>query len=60
MLKVFLLTLGLLLIGIVLLSVRVLLVKGGVFKSQHIHDNQYLREQGIDCVMEQDRKAQKH
>nr|WP_262498837.1 hypothetical protein [Prevotella dentasini] len=31
--------------------------KGGAFKSQHIHDNAYLREQGIHCVIDQDKEA---
>ncbi len=59
MLTVFLLSLGFVAAALLLLSVRVLLVKGGTFKSQHIHDNEYLRQRGIDCVLEQDRQAQR-
>ncbi|MBQ3858051.1 MAG: hypothetical protein II775_05185 [Prevotella sp.] len=28
-------------------------------KSQHIHDSEYLRRQGIHCVMDQDREARR-
>jgi hypothetical protein len=31
--------------------------KGGEFSSQHIHDNEALRQKGIHCVMDQDREA---
>lgn len=41
----------------VLLSIRVLVKKNGSFKSQHIHDNEYLRKKGIHCVLDQDKKA---
>jgi hypothetical protein len=36
--------------------VRVLCVKDGTFKSQHIHDSEAMRERGIKCVMEMDRE----
>lgn len=43
-------------IALILLLVKVLLKKNGSFSSQHIHDNSAMRERGIDCVLEQDRK----
>ncbi|MBR1655587.1 MAG: hypothetical protein IKH14_00675 [Prevotella sp.] len=43
-------------IALILLLVKVLLKKNGSFSSQHIHDNPAMRERGIDCVLEQDRK----
>ena len=43
-------------IAMVLLLVRVLFVKQGEFKSQHIHDSEAMRERGIHCVMDQDRE----
>ena len=43
-------------IAMVLLLVRVLFVKRGEFKSQHIHDSEAIRERGIHCVMDQDRE----
>ena len=36
--------------------VRVLFVKQGTFKSQHIHDSEAMKERGIHCVMDQDRE----
>ncbi len=44
-------------IAMLLLGIRVLLKKGGSFKSQHIHDNEYLRKKGIHCVIDQDKAA---
>ncbi len=39
--------------------VRVLFVRQGEFKSQHIHDSQAMRERGIHCVMDQDREMRR-
>ena len=36
--------------------VRVLFVRRGEFKSQHIHDSEAMKERGIHCVMDQDRE----
>ena len=36
--------------------VRVLFVKQGEFKSQHIHDSEAMKERGIHCVMDMDRE----
>ena len=43
-------------IAMVFFLVRVLFVKQGTFKSQHIHDSEAMRERGIHCVMDQDRE----
>ena len=43
-------------IAMVLLLVRVLFVRQGAFKSQHIHDSEAMKERGIHCVMDQDRE----
>ena len=43
-------------IAMVFFLVRVLLVKGGEFKSQHIHDSKAMHERGINCVLDQDRE----
>ena len=43
-------------IGMAFFLVRVLFVKNGTFKSQHIHDSEAMRQQGIHCVMDQDRE----
>lgn len=44
-------------ICIALLSIKVIFRKNGRFSSQHIHDNEALRQQGIHCVLDQDREA---
>ena len=41
-------------IAMVFFLVRVLLVKQGEFKSQHIHDSEAMNERCIHCVMDQD------
>ena len=43
-------------IAMIFFLVRVLFVKQGEFKSQHIHDSEAMRERGIHCVMDQDRE----
>ncbi|MBR4387795.1 MAG: hypothetical protein IKT00_01290 [Prevotella sp.] len=43
-------------IAMTLLCVKVLIHKNGRFSSQHIHDNEALKEKGIHCVIEQDRE----
>mgnify|MGYP006903489034 CR=1 FL=1 len=57
MIKLMLLSLAFVAMAFVLLSVKVLLKKGGKFSSQHVHDNPGLRKQGIHCVLDQDREA---
>ena len=43
-------------IGMAFFLVRVLFMKNGTFKSQHIHDSEAMKERGIHCVMDQDRE----
>ena len=43
-------------IGMLFFLVRVLFVKQGEFKSQHIHDSEAMKERGIHCVMDMDRE----
>ena len=43
-------------IAMIFFLVRVLFVKQGEFKSQHIHESEAMRERGIHCVMDQDRE----
>ena len=57
MIKLLLLTLLIIAIAMLLLSVKLILKRGGKFSSQHVHDNPGLRKQGIHCVMDQDREA---
>jgi hypothetical protein len=56
MLETLLISVLIIAIAMVLLLVRVLFVKHGEFKSQHIHDSEAMKERGIHCVMDQDRE----
>lgn len=57
MIETLLLTVLIIAIAMVLLSVRVILLKNGRFKSYHIHDSQAMKDRGIHCVIDQDREA---
>lgn len=46
-------------ISIALMSVKVIFKKNGRFASQHIHDSEALKAQGIHCVLDQDREARR-
>ena len=46
-------------IAMVFFLVRVLFVRQGEFKSQHIHDSEAMRQKGIHCVMDQDREMRR-
>ena len=56
MVKMLLVSIGLLAVGMGLLLVKVLGRKDGTFSSQHIHDSKAMRERGIHCVLDQDRE----
>jgi len=56
MIKTLLISVGLLLVGMLLLLIKVLVRKNGRFSSQHIHDSEAMRERNIHCVMDQDRE----
>ncbi|MBQ8274795.1 MAG: hypothetical protein IJZ11_09790 [Bacteroidaceae bacterium] len=55
MLKLLLLTLGICAISILLLSIRIILQKGGKFRSLHIGQSPEMRQKGIHCVQSMDR-----
>lgn len=57
MIKLLLISLLIIAIAFALLSIKVLLKRGGKFSSQHVHDNPGLRKLGIHCVLDQDREA---
>ena len=57
MIKIIVITVLIIAICVALLSVKVIFRKNGKFSSQHIHDNEALRRQGIHCVLDQDREA---
>ena len=46
-------------IGMAFFLIRVLFVKNGTFKSQHIHDSEAMRQKGIHCVMDQDQEMRR-
>ena len=57
MIKIIIITMLIIAICVALLSVKIIFKKNGRFSSQHIHDNEALRQQGIHCVLDQDREA---
>ncbi len=59
MAETFLLGMLIIAISVALLCIKLILIKGGKFSSQHVHDNPGLRKQKIHCVMEQDREDRK-
>ena len=57
MLKIFLLSLGLIANAVALLGIKVFFTKKGKFPNTHVSGNKYLRDKGIFCVQTQDRIA---
>lgn len=57
MLETILISVLIIAIAMILLCVRVIAKPNGKFQSMHIHDNKYLRQQGIHCVLDQDKEA---
>lgn len=57
MVKTLLLTLAIVAAAMLLFSVRILLKKGGRFRSQHIGQSRAMRDRGIHCVQAQDLEA---
>ena len=56
MIEILLISALIIAIAMIFFLVRVLFVKQGEFKSQHIHDSEAMKERGIHCVMDQDRE----
>ena len=59
MIQILLISTLIIAIAMVFFLVRVLFVRQGEFKSQHIHDSEAMRERGIHCVMDQDREMRR-
>ena len=59
MIKTIVLSVLIIAISVALLCIKIIFLKGGKFTSQHIHDNDALRKQGIHCVIDQDKEARK-
>jgi len=55
MLKVALLTVGIVAISIALLCVKLIVLPNGKFASSHISDNKEMRNRGIHCVQSMDK-----
>jgi len=59
-LKVFLLTLGILSIAMVGLAITMLVKKGGKFPNTHVSGNKHLKKNGVYCSQTQDRLEQRN
>ena len=59
MLKVVIITIIAIAISIVLLAIRIIIQKDGKFSSEHISQNQRMRQDGIHCATSQDRENRK-
>jgi len=57
MIKTLLFTLAIVAAAMLLLCVRILLKKGGRFRSQHIGQSKAMRDRGIHCAQAQDFEA---
>ena len=55
MLKVALLTVGIVAISIALLCIKLIVLPNGKFASSHISDNKEMRKRGIHCVQNMDK-----
>ena len=58
LLKVFLLTVGILSIAMIGLAITMLVKKGGKFPNTHVSGNKYLKSKGVYCSQTQDRMEQ--
>lgn len=59
MLKLALLTIGIVFITIILLCVKLIFVRDGKFSSMHIGDSKEMKRRGIHCVQSMDAMARK-
>ena len=57
--KEILIAIVVLLIAFILLSVRVIIKRNGVFSSKHISQSKAMRDRRITCATSQDRQARK-
>ena len=59
MIETLLIVIGLLVVAMVLLSINIILRKGGTFRSEDVGQNKAMRERGIQCTRAQDKMAQR-
>lgn len=57
--KAVLLAIGVLAAAMILLSIGVILRKDHSFRSQHIHQNKRMKEDGIHCALSEDKLERK-
>ena len=57
--RTLLIIIGLLLAAVVLLSVGVILRKDHTFRSQHIHQNERMKQDKIHCATSMDKEAER-
>ncbi|MGN1255763.1 MAG: hypothetical protein ACI4UA_01205 [Bacteroidaceae bacterium] len=59
MLKLAIITLGIVAVAVLLLCIRVVLLPGGRFRSFHVGESKEMRKRGIHCVQSMDRMERK-
>lgn len=59
MIRLFLISLLIIAVGMALMSVTILIKKGGRFPNTHVCGNKHLRRQGISSAQTQDKQAQR-
>ncbi len=59
MIRLFLISLLIIAVCMVLMSVTILIKKGGRFPNTHVCGNKHLRKQGITSAQTQDKQAQR-
>ena len=57
--KAVLLAIGVLAAAMILLSIGVILRKDHSFRSQHIHQNKRMKEDGIHCALSEDKLSRR-
>ena len=57
--KAILMAIGVLMVAMLLLSIGVILRKDHSFRSQHIHQNKRMKEDGIHCALSEDKLERK-
>ena len=59
MIRLFLISLLIIAVGMALMSVTIIIKKGGRFPNTHVCGNKHLRRQGISSAQTQDKQAQR-
>lgn len=57
--KEIIITIACIAIAVILLCIRVIIKKNGTFSSEHISENQRMKQDGIHCATSQDREARR-